>query len=432
MNRGWVFPLKFPSSLRYNQISRFNMSSSPEGIYDVGIVDPGTPIQKPTQPFWLSEPGKNSKLRSPWAESADVVVIGSGMTAVSFCLTLFSRQPELNVVIVEARDLCSGATGRNGGHCKAMSPGVWFDRKDQYGVEEAIKVMLFEHSHLEELVECVKRYDIDCDLRVLEGLDVYHDHVTFGRALRALKDMEVHSPELAAKYTIYTSRAELRARNCSDHVVGAIGMRAASVWPYKLVMALFDKMVLENRLGVQTNTVVTSVADNDEEDHAVVQTNRGTIRASHVVHATNAWMSHLVPELQPYVSPVRANVQRQVPLSSSFRVENSFWLRYAEHEYDYMIQRPDGAYIVGRANTGRRATIDDGTMDLVPQAHLRGTLPQIYNFGTMKLDTTHAWSGCVAFTQDGNAFVGRLPFPGRRHQWVCGAYQGIGMVRAFR
>lgn len=408
------------------------MSSSPDGIYDVGIVDPGFPVEKPTQPFWLTQPGKNSKLRSPWKDTADVVIIGSGMTAASLCLTLFSRRPELNIVVVEARDLCSGATGRNGGHCKAMSPGVWFDRKREFGVQEAIQVMEFEHSHLDEMSKVVKQHNIDCDLRLLEGLDVYHDQVTFGRAVQALNDMRQHALQLASKYTVYTDRAELRARNCADHVVGAIGIPAASLWPYKFVSALFDKFVSDSGLSIQTNTLVTSVTEEDGLDHATVETTRGEIRAQHVVHATNAWMSHLVSELRPFVSPVRANVQRQVPVSSSLRVGSSFWLRYAEKEYDYLIQRPDGAFIVGRANTGRRATSDDGNMDLVPQAHLRGTLPLMFNFGTNRMDVTHAWGGCVAFTQDGNPFVGRLPFAKRRHQWVCGAYQGIGMVRAFR
>jgi glycine/D-amino acid oxidase-like deaminating enzyme len=410
------------------------MSSSPDGIYDVGIIDPGNPVETPTQPFWLSQPAKHSKLRSRWTETADVVVIGSGMAAVSFCMTLISRRPGLKIVIVEAGDLCSGATGRNGGYCKAMSPGVWFDRKQQYGVREAIQVMDFEHSHLDEMFDMVKRHGIDCGLRLVESLDVYHDKVTFGRAVRALEDMRKHAPQLASKYTVYTSRAELRARNCADHVIGAIGIPAATIWPYKFVTALWDEMVSENGLAIQTNTVVTSVVDEDDgpEGCAVVRTARGPIRTPQVVHATNAWMSHLVPELQPFVSPVRAIVQRQVPVSSSLRVATSFWFRYAEKEYDYLIQRPDGAFIVGRANTGRRATSDDGTKDLGPHVHLRHALPHIFDFGTDTLQVTHAWSGCVAFTQDGNPFVGRLPFAKKRRQWVCGAYQGIGMVRAFR
>lgn len=97
-----------------------------------------------------------------------------------------------------------------------------------------------------------------------------------------------------------------------------------------------------------------------------------------------------------------------------------------------MMQRPDSSFIIGRANTGRRTTTDDSTVDWAPHAHIRGVTPQAFDFETDSLETTHTWSGAVAFTQDGNPFVGRLPFAGRQHQWVCAAYQGIGMVRAFR
>jgi glycine/D-amino acid oxidase-like deaminating enzyme len=315
-----------------------------------------------------------------------------------------------------------------------MSPGVWYDRKRQFGVQEAIRVMEFEHSHLKEMSSCIRENDIDCDLRLLEGLDIYHDEATFLRAVHALEDMREHAPTLASRYSVYTSKADLRHRKCADHCIGAIGMPSASMWPYKMVTALLKKMVNENSLAIQTNTVVTSITDKDADEFAIVKTTRGEIRATHVVHATNAWMSHLVPELRPFVSPVRANVQRQMPQPSSLRVDKTttFWLRYADKDYDYMLQRPDGAFIIGRANMGRRATSDDSVKDLLPQTHLRTVTPQLFDFGTDKIDISHSWSGIVGFTEDGNPFVGRLPFPNRHRQWVCGAYQGIGMVRAFR
>ncbi|KAL2824868.1 FAD dependent oxidoreductase [Aspergillus cavernicola] len=405
------------------------MSTSPDGIYEPGIIDPGLPSPSPTSPFWLSQPSKLSALQSPWLNQADIVIIGSGMTAASLIRSLYARQPTLKIVIIEARDLCSGATGRNGGHCKVMSPGVWFEREQAYGTAEAMRVMRFEHSHLDEMVKCVEEEGIQCDLRLHEGVDVYHDEHTFSRAVRALEDMRKHAPDLAGRYTVYTSRQDLNARSCPEKSVGAIGMPSGSVWPYKFVTGLFEKYVHENGLSIQTNTVVTAVQDT--EQIATVKTSRGDIQAPIVVHATNAWMSHLVPELRPFVSPVRANVQRQVS-DSTLRVDNSLWLRYAEHDYDYMVQRPDGAFIIGRANTGRRATSDDGNMDVLPQTHLRTVVPAIFDFKTKNVQTTHAWSGCVAFTQDGNPFIGKWPSAGRKHQWVCGAYQGIGMVRAFR
>ncbi|KAH7007025.1 FAD dependent oxidoreductase-domain-containing protein [Ilyonectria destructans] len=408
------------------------MSNSPDGIYEKGIIDPGLPVSNSTKSFWLTEPAAISKLRSPWPKHADIVIIGSGMTAASLAYTLYSKRPNLQIVIVEARDLCSGATGRNGGHIKAMSPGAWFDRKKQFGVQEAVRIMEYEHSHLEEMASCIKENKIDCDLNVLEGLDVYYDDKVFRHACNAVEDMRKYAPSLADRYSIYTTSEDLKARNCPEECVGVIGMAAGSMWPYKMVTALLDKLVKEKGLSIQANTVVTSVVEEEGATFATVKTDRGKIQGNHVVHATNGWVGHLIPELRPYVSPVRANVQRKSLQPAKLRLKNSWWLRYGEKDYDYMMQRPDGAYIVGRANTGRKATADDGTMDLVPQAHLRGVTPQLYNFGTDKIETTHAWSGAVAFTLDGNPFVGRLPFPNRRHQWVCAAFQGIGMVRAFR
>lgn len=408
------------------------MSTSPEGIYEKGIVDPGLPVKNPITSFWLTEPSKISKLQSPWAETADIVIIGSGITAASLVCSLYAKRPNLRIVLVEARDICSGATGRNGGHCKAMSPGVWFDRKEQYGIEEAIRVMEFEHSHLDELAAVIKANKIACDLNILEGLDVYYDEKVFRNACRAIKDMEKHAPNLAKHYTIYSSKEDLEARSCPKQCIGVIGMRGGSLWPYKFVTGLLEKMVEKNGLSIQATTVATSIIEQDDNDYATVATTRGNIRAEHVVFAVNSWIGHLVPELRPYVSPVRANVQRRVTQPAKMRSNNSWWIRYGEKEYDYMMQRPDSSFIIGRANTGRRTTTDDSTVDWAPHAHIRGVTPQAFDFETNSLETTHTWSGAVAFTQDGNPFVGRLPFAGRQHQWVCAAYQGIGMVRAFR
>ncbi|KAL1847983.1 hypothetical protein Daus18300_013743 [Diaporthe australafricana] len=409
------------------------MSSSPDGIYERGVIDPGLPVKEYSQPFWLSEPSSISKLQSLWLQEADIVIIGSGMTSVSLCRTLYSICPELKIVVLEARELCSGATGRNGGHCKAMSPGVWYDYKSQYGVEEAVRIMQYEHSHLQAVAACAEENKIDCDLRIVEGLDVYHDESVLKRALDALEDMRQYSPELAAKYMCYLSRADLQARHLGEHCLGAIGMAAGTLWPYKFVTGLFEKMVSESDLSIQTNSPVTSISDKDGDGFAIVRTSRGDVRGRQVVHATNSWIGHLLHELRPFISPVRANVQRQVPRPSMITVDDrAFWLRYGEKDYDYMIQRPDGSFIMGRANTGRRATADDSKLDLVPHAHLRAVTPQFFDFGTKDLEVSHAWSGAVAFTEDHNPLVGQITLPGRRHQWVCGAYQGIGMVKAFR
>ena len=139
--------------------STLTMSISPDGVYEKGVIDPGLPVQNSTRPFWLTEPSRIAQIRSLWPdEVVDVAIIGSGMTAASLSRTLYAKRPGIKIVLVEARDLCSGATGRNGGHIKAMSPGAWNDRKKSFGLEEGLRITEFEHSHVEEQIACCLLY----------------------------------------------------------------------------------------------------------------------------------------------------------------------------------------------------------------------------------------------------------------------------------
>lgn len=54
--------------------------------------------------------GFKSSERVP--ESADVVVVGCGITGANAARFLTEQSPELDVVVLEAREVCWGATGR--------------------------------------------------------------------------------------------------------------------------------------------------------------------------------------------------------------------------------------------------------------------------------------------------------------------------------
>lgn len=79
--------------------------------------DPGQPSERPTESFWQIPPHPvlSTKQSLILPETADVVIIGSGMTAASIAHHLLSNDSRINITVLEARTLCSGATGRNGG-----------------------------------------------------------------------------------------------------------------------------------------------------------------------------------------------------------------------------------------------------------------------------------------------------------------------------
>ena len=80
---------------------------------------PGIPKQNSSVPYWthpsspIAQHGHDTEL----PDYADIVIIGSGITGTSIAKALLEYKPEdglqpSKVVMIEARDACSGATGR--------------------------------------------------------------------------------------------------------------------------------------------------------------------------------------------------------------------------------------------------------------------------------------------------------------------------------
>jgi hypothetical protein len=75
----------------------------------------GLPVPNPTKSHWHKEPSEKllgHRTTPELPHSADVVIVGSGITGAIAAHTLKERRPELDVVMLEAREACWGATGR--------------------------------------------------------------------------------------------------------------------------------------------------------------------------------------------------------------------------------------------------------------------------------------------------------------------------------
>lgn len=90
------------------------------------------PRTGPTTSYWQDPPDRIADARTTEAlpKSADVVIVGSGMTGAAVAWNLLKHvpvtaadgaptpapasHPRPNIVMLEARGACSGATGRNG------------------------------------------------------------------------------------------------------------------------------------------------------------------------------------------------------------------------------------------------------------------------------------------------------------------------------
>jgi hypothetical protein len=82
---------------------------------------PGLPVPDPSESYWMKPPSPISRhnadpdVKVP--TYADIVVIGSGITGTSFVRAILEQSRASGgtppkIVMLEARDACSGATGR--------------------------------------------------------------------------------------------------------------------------------------------------------------------------------------------------------------------------------------------------------------------------------------------------------------------------------
>lgn len=78
--------------------------------------DPGLPSKNPNKSYWQHIPHALADTQSPTLPAdADIIVIGSGIIGASVTKTILDQDPSARIVVCDARQLCSGATGRNGG-----------------------------------------------------------------------------------------------------------------------------------------------------------------------------------------------------------------------------------------------------------------------------------------------------------------------------
>lgn len=152
---------------------------------------------------------------------------------------------------------------------------------------------------------------------------------------------------------------------------------AGTLWPYKFILGLLSKIVDYSALNVQANTPVTSVLSESDSSH-LVNTPRGSIRASKIIYATNAYTPALLPEYSSNIVPVRGicchiavpegKHAPFLPYSYILNTENG-------DGCSYLITRPDGSIIIGGAQyTFKEAkeqwygVVDDSTL-IEPAKH---------------------------------------------------------------
>ncbi|KAF7367715.1 Nucleotide-binding domain-containing protein [Mycena sanguinolenta] len=452
-------------------------------------LDPGLPVPNPSRSYWCEPTSPlNARLPvPPLPEYADVVIIGSGIAGTSIARTLLAsleKGQSLRIVMLEARETIPSSR-------PSMVPA------------RPKAIIRFRLAHLPILLEIAAEEDLllQSQARTVEQIDAYLQESLYDRAKVALERYLAACPEQRGKHTTQEEKSVLKDFQLSSRVTGCISQTGGALHPYRLITGILSRLLISYPrhvfhsgrpvffdccLSFQlfTNTPCTAIDLTADGTSYKITTPTGTLETAHVVHATNAWASHLLPGMRRKIVPVRAHMTAQRPGIALGQGEG--WLAILDGDslqpttggvdgsstsdpYDSIssgdggeMMFGGGAMLGGRAEAAIMDNIgvsDESETDFEVTAYLggAGTAPTTekaeegrqWRAGRIKA----AWSGIIAISADGQPWIGRIPRcvtdrdelrkhppppsrpdnPSLAHpgEWIAAGFNGEGMTHAW-
>ncbi|THC93953.1 hypothetical protein EYZ11_006564 [Aspergillus tanneri] len=149
-------------------------------------------------------------------QSADIVIIGSGMSGASVAYTILSEcqalGEEKTVVVLEAREVCSGATGRNGGHLKCSPYSLYSELKEMLAPGRAKDVLNFYRRHVPLMLDLVKTERLEgTEIREVDTVDVFLEDTQWEKALAMIQVLRRDVPEAAEDIVVWEAEEARKA-----------------------------------------------------------------------------------------------------------------------------------------------------------------------------------------------------------------------------
>ena len=345
---------------------------------------------------------------------ARVAIVGGGYAGLSAALELAKHG--IDAAVLEANELGSGASTRNGGAVSGgVNVGKSFTGKTLAVDGERVDRMLSDAADAFGLIDrLIDEEQIACFWEK-PGRFV-------GAWARRHYDAQSHRLAMlnaAAQSGAYmVPRERQREEIASDYYFGGMVVERSG----KLHPALYYKGLLDasRRRGVPVcaRAAVTRIVR--EGSGWEVKTARGTLSAGDVVVATNGYTGSLTPALLRRVVPIASHIiatEDLPPDLAASLIPRARTLSDTKRVLCYYRMSPDGRRMVfgGRA----RFTQVDATVSApILHRYMTDRFPQLRG-----VKVTHAWTGNVAFTLDA------LPHMGRRDDLhFCLGCNGSGVA----
>lgn len=360
----------------------------------------------------------------PLPGTTDVLIVGGGFTGLWTAIRLLEQEPDLNVTLIEAQYCGYGASGRNGGIAEASWAKFPVMRR-LYGQADAVRLAMTIEAGLSDLREFTEKHQIEAQIRVHGNLQIASNQSQLGAW-----DKMVQAAE-AAGVNMFKPVSAAEAQELTGSPLAAGGVyeeHTASLQPAKLVRGL-------RRVAAAMGTKIfehTPMVGYEGTGPVTVSTPRGSIKASKVVLAMNAWAASR-KQVKPYLFVTSSDIIATTPipeLLASGGLRDGMALADSRRLILYWRSTPDGRVVFGKGGgwmsignrVDRRFTGESALSGSV-ESRFRRLYPQLRD---VPVDRT--WNGPVDYSSTGLPYFG--PLDDLNPAVLIGiGYSGMGVVQ---
>ncbi len=329
--------------------------------------------------------------------SCDVAVVGAGLAGLSAALEL--AQKGFSVTVLEAREVGSGASGRNGGQA---IHGLSCDQsviESQLGIDDARRVWDMTIEALDLIRERCVRHQIDCDWR-----DGYLGVAVGARKGRELARWAEHIERQYGYRQQHIGSAEIGRWVASPRYhSGVHDPRSGHLHPLKYTLGI-ARAAQQAGVVIHEHSAVTSI---EPGAAPVLRTAGGELRARHVLLAGNVYLQGVAPQIESRIMPVGTYIACSEPIAkerADLLIPSRSAVCDTNFVLDYFRTTNDHRMLYG----GRVSYTTATPMNLAAsmRARMVGTFPQLADIGI-----EFAWGGFVDISMSRAPDFGRLPGP---------------------